>query len=63
MSSFKKITQSSKRSHHFLRLHEYWFLECLIALFLFLGFQQYLSFPIPMIVAWDGFAVTSIVTT
>ena len=63
MPSPKKINQFTKRSHHFLHLHEYWLLECLIALFLFLGFQQYASFPIPMIIAWNGFAMTSIVST
>lgn len=63
MSSQKKITQLGKRSHHFLRFHEYWVIECIVALFLFFVFLQYSSFPIPMIIAWDGFAVTSIVTT
>jgi len=63
MPSPEKINQFTKRSHHFLRFHEYWLLECIIALFLFLGFQQHALFPIPMIVAWDGFAITSIVAT
>lgn len=63
MSSFKKITQSSKRSHHFLRLHEYWAIECLIALLLFWGLHHSFPFPIPYIVAWDGFALTSIILT
>ncbi len=63
MPSPKKITQFTKRSHHFLRFHEYWIIESLIALILFFGFQQYASFPIPMIMAWNGFAMTSIIAT
>ena len=63
MLSPETINQFTKRSHHFLRFHEYWVIECLTALLLFLGLYHHLPFPIPVIAAWYGFAVTSITLT
>ncbi len=61
--SHKKINQLTKRSHHFLHFHEYWVIECFIALLLFFKLRQHFPFPIPFLVAWDGFAFTSIALT
>ncbi len=63
MPTSKKIAQLAKRSHHFLRLHEYWIIECCVALFLFAGLKCFLPFPIPLIAGWDAFAFTSITLT
>lgn len=63
MLSHTKVIQFTKRSHHFLRFHEYWAIECLVALLLFLRLHQYFPFPIPLIAAWDGFALSSIALT
>lgn len=58
-----KINQLTNWPHHFLRFHEYWAIECFIALLLFLRLYHYFPFPVPFIVAWDGFALTSIALT
>ncbi|MBM3856549.1 MAG: DUF1345 domain-containing protein [Verrucomicrobia bacterium] len=58
-----KKNQFEKRSHHFLRFHEYWVIELCIALLLFFLLKRSFPFPIPWIVAWDGFALTSILLT
>lgn len=63
MQSPEKINQFAKRSHHFLRFHEYWVIECLTAFLLFLGLSHYFPFPTPFIAAWDGFALASITLT
>jgi uncharacterized membrane protein len=63
MSSSEKINQLSKRSDYFLRFHEYWAIEGLTALLLFLGCYHYFPFPVPLMVAWDGLALISITLT
>lgn len=63
MSLSTKPHQRSKQFLDFLFFHEYWTIECCIALLLFFLLKRSFPFPVPWIVAWDGFALTSIILT
>ena len=63
MPPSEKTDRFSRRLHHFLRFHEYWAIEGVTALLILAGLYRCFSFPIPIIAAWDGFALVSIALT